>query len=136
MTALTQDRNPQIKDGLLVPLLAAGGVNIHGGGLVGVNAAGFAKPASADATLTIVGIADIAVDNTSGADGAATVTVNRAKLFKLANLSADLVTQASVGKNCYAADDQTVAATNGTNTRPVAGKVFGIEADGVWVLIG
>lgn len=135
MTALTQDRNTQTKDGVLVGLAVGAGVKIFGGALVGVNAAGFAVPASADATLVTVGRSDQHVDNTGGADGAATVNVVRGKLIKLANSSADPVTQASVGRTCYVVDDQTVAAGHATNTRPAAGKVFGIEADGVWVAV-
>lgn len=135
MSALTQDRNTQTKDGVLVPLLVAAGAHIHGGALVAVNAAGYAVPASADATLAVVGRSDQSVNNAAGGDGAATVAVVRGKLFKLANSATDPVTQASVGRLCYVADDQTVAATHATNSRPAAGKVFGIEADGVWVSI-
>ena len=47
--------------------------------------------------------------------------------------SADAITLADVGSDCYIVDDQTVAKTNGTNTRSVAGKVFDVDADGVWV---
>lgn len=135
MTALNQDRNTQTKDGQLVALLVGAGAKIYGGGLVAVNAAGFAVPGAADATLVSIGRADVSVDNTAGADGAQTVTVVRGKLIKLGNSSVDLVTQASVGRTCYVVDDQTVAATHAGNTRPMAGKVFGIEADGVWVWI-
>ena len=38
-----------------------------------------------------------------------------------------------IGSDCYIVDDQTVAKTSGTNTRSVAGKVFDVDADGVWV---
>ena len=61
-----------------------------------------------------------------------TVRVRRNKAFKFANLAADLVTHAERGKSCYIAVDQTVAKTNGGATRSVAGKVLGVEADGVW----
>ncbi len=135
MTALTQDRNTQTKDGIVVGLAVGAGVKIFAGGMVGVNAAGFAVPASADATLVTVGRADQFVDNTNGGNGAVTVNVVRGKLVKMANLAADPVTQASVGRNCYVADDQTVAGGHATNTRPVAGKVFGIDPDGVWVAV-
>lgn len=135
MTALSQDRNTQTKDGVIVGLAVAAGVKIFGGGLVGVNATGYAVPAAANATLAIVGRSDQYVDNTAGTDGSKTVTIVRGKLIKLANSSADPVTQASVGRTCYVVDDQTVAAGHATNTRPAAGKVFGIEADGVWVAV-
>ena len=48
----------------------------------------------------------------------------------------DLIAQADVGADCYIVDDQTVAKTNGTNTRSVAGKIIAVDADGVWVKIG
>jgi len=38
-----------------------------------------------------------------------------------------------LGKTCYIVDDETVAKTNGTNTRSAAGTVVGVESDGVWV---
>ena len=38
-----------------------------------------------------------------------------------------------IGKDCFIVDDQTVAKTNGANTRSRAGKVFDVDADGVWV---
>ena len=41
-----------------------------------------------------------------------------------------------MGSDCYIVDDQTVAKTNGTNTRSVAGKIIAVDADGVWVKIG
>ena len=44
--------------------------------------------------------------------------------------------QADVGADCYIVDDQTVAKTNGTNTRSVAGKIIAVDADGVWVKLG
>ena len=47
--------------------------------------------------------------------------------------SADLISLADIGADCYIVDDQTVAKTSGTNTRSVAGKVFDVDADGVWV---
>jgi hypothetical protein len=40
---------------------------------------------------------------------------------------------ADVGKQCYLVDDQTVAKTDGTNTRSPAGFVRDVDADGVWV---
>jgi hypothetical protein len=73
------------------------------------------------------------VDNSAGADGAAVVLVRRGKVFKFANAAADPVTQASFGRLAYIVDDQTVAATNGTNTRSAAGIVLGVDADGVWI---
>ncbi|EKK5133725.1 TPA: hypothetical protein NII88_006806, partial [Pseudomonas aeruginosa] len=43
------------------------------------------------------------------------------------------VTQAHLMKPAYIVDDQTVAATDGTETRSPAGRIIGVEPDGVWV---
>lgn len=45
-------------------------------------------------------------------------------------------TAADIGSDCYIVDDQTVAKTNGTNTRSVAGKIMDVDAQGVWVRSG
>lgn len=131
--ALTKDRNTPFKDGELISVPVAADAVIHAGGLVVANATGYAAPGSVATTLTYLGRAEQAVDNTGGADGAETVLVRRGKAFKWANSGVDPVTQASLGKVCYIVDDETVAATNGTNTRSAAGTVVGVDADGVWV---
>ncbi len=131
--ALTKDRNTQYSDGELIAAPVAADAVIHAGGLVVANAAGFAAPGSVATTLTYLGRAEHAVDNTGGSNGDVTVMVRRRKAFKWANSGADPVTQASLGKVCYIVDDETVAATNGGNTRSAAGTVVGLDADGVWV---
>jgi hypothetical protein len=59
----------------------------------------------------------------------------RSGIFKYGNsASADLIAADDVGKDCFIVDDQTVALTNGTNTRSRAGKVYRVDPDGgVWV---
>lgn len=133
MSALTADRNTPFKDGATIPVPVAANAVIHAGALVVANATGFAAPGSSAITLTYLGRAESAVDNTGGADGAKTVVVRRQKAFKWANLGADPVVQADLGKTCYIADDQTVAKTNGAGTRSAAGKVIQVESDGIWV---
>lgn len=134
MTALVADRNTPMKDGKLISVPLAAGVKIFAGSLVAANAAGLATPGATAATLTYLGRAEEQIDNTSGAASAKSVLVRKGEAFKFANLAADPVTQASMGKVCYIADDQTVALTNGGATRSAAGTVIGVEADGVWVL--
>jgi hypothetical protein len=130
---LATDRNTPRKDGELIPVPVAANAKIYGGALVVANATGFAAPGSVATTLTALGRAENLVDNTGGADGAKTVLVRRKQAFKFANHAADLVVQADFGKTCYVVDDQTVAKTAGGATRSIAGKVIGVEADGVWV---
>jgi hypothetical protein len=120
-------------DGELVNLPVAAAKKIYAGSLVALNAAGFATPGATAATLTYMGRAEESVDNTTGADGDKTVNVRKRQAFKWKNSGADAVTQAEVGKACYIVDDETVAKTNGTNTRSAAGTVIKLDSDGVWV---
>lgn len=131
--ALTKDRNTEMKDGELVAVPVAADAVIYAGALVVANATGYAAPGSTATTLTYLGRAEEAVDNTGGADGAVTVQVRRGKAFKWGNSGADAVTQAELGKTCYIVDDETVAKTDGTGTRSAAGTVVAVDSDGVWV---
>jgi hypothetical protein len=131
--SLTADRNTFSSDGVLIAVPVAAGVKIFAGALVAANATGYAQPGAVATTLTYLGRADQFVDNTGGANGAATVMVRRRRAFYWQNSATDAVTQASVGKVCYIADDQTVSATNGANTQSAAGIVLSVDANGVWV---
>lgn len=130
---LSTDRNTPLKDTETLALPMAAGAKIYGGALVVATATGYAAPGSTATTLTYIGRAEANVDNTGGADGAKTILVRRKKAFKWANSAADPIGTADLLKTVYIVDDQTVAKTNGTNTRSAAGKVVGIEVDGVWV---
>lgn len=112
----------------------AANTRIFQGALVAVNAAGFAIPATAALNLVPIGRARATYDNTGGAAGAITAEVDRG-VFRFRNLTADPVTGASLHRDCFIADDDAVAATNGGNTRSVAGRVRLIEPAGVWVEI-
>jgi hypothetical protein len=120
-------------DGELISVPVAANAVIFAGALVVATATGFAAPGSTATGLTYLGRADQSADNTGGADGDVSVLVRRKKAFRFANSGVDAVTQASLGRACYIVDDETVAATNGTNTRSAAGLVVGLDADGVWV---
>ena len=134
MTATTQDRNTPHRGAELLAVPVGAGVVIPAGTMVASNATGFAVPGATSTTLAYLGMADAAADNRDGTDGAIVVTVRRGRQFKWGNHSGDPVTQAGLGRNCYIVDNQTVAASHGTNTRSVAGLVLGIDADGVWVI--
>lgn len=131
--ALTSDRNTPMQDGELIPVPVAASAVIHAGALVVVNASGYAAPGSTATTLTYLGRAEVAVDNTGGANGAKSVLVRRNKAFCWRNSGVDPVTQAGMGRPCYIVDDDTVAGTHGTNTRSAAGVVIGLDASNVWV---
>lgn len=131
MTATIKDRNTWARYAELinVPVLAA--AKINAGSLVVATALGFAAPGSTATTLSYLGRAEEAVDNTSGANGAKAVNVRRKLAFKWVNDGS--ITQANLMKNAYIVDDQTVAATDGGTTRSVAGRIVGVDSDGVWV---
>jgi hypothetical protein len=99
---------------------------IQGG--IAVANAGFAAPGTTAVGLVAFGVFEDTADNSSGAGGAINARVSRG-CFKFGNSSAgDAIAQADVGKDVYIVDDQTVALTNGTNTRSRAGKVTEIDS--------
>jgi hypothetical protein len=80
-----------------------------------------------------MGRAETQADNSSGSNGDITVDVRKG-VFRFANSTGgDEITRADIGGNCYIVDDQTVAKTDGTGARSVAGKVFDVDSGGVWV---
>lgn len=115
-----------------LPVVANG--IIKQGGLV-VTYGGYARRGRVATTDIAVGIAQEDVDNTGGADGAKTVKVERGIWCFRNSASGDAITRSDIGATCYIADDDQVAKTNGTNTRSAAGKVWDVDADGVWVEI-
>lgn len=135
MAALTKDRNTLRRDGLQNNDPVAASTKIFAGSLVCLNASGYAVPGSVATTLKARGVAQEQVDNSTGAAGAARVETRRG-VFKFGNsTSSDEITIANITANCYIVDDQTVALTNGSNTRSVAGKIVAVDSDGVWVEI-
>lgn len=133
MTPLSQARPVVQTEGRQYNPPVKGATTIHQGALV-VMDSGLAVPGRTATGLIALGIAQVSVANT-GADGAKKVPVERGT-FKFANLGADAVTAADIGKDCYIVDDQTVAKTSATNTRSIAGKVIEVDADGVFVRVG
>lgn len=132
--ALTRDRNTPTREAEFLELPVAAGAKIFAGALVAISAIGYAVPGSTAVGLKAAGRAEQAVDNTGGADGAVTVRVRRGT-FKFKNAAGDQVGLTHVLGNCYIVDDETVAATDGVGTRSVAGKVIGVDNDGVWVQV-
>lgn len=135
MVALTAARPTPSRAGSdIVPGVAANAV-IFAGALVCRNAAGFATPGATATTLVALGRAEESVTG-SATNGEVPVRV-RAGVFRWANSAAgDLITIADRGNDCFIVDDQTVAKTNGGNTRSIAGKVVDVDAQGVWVSTG
>ena len=130
------ERNTVRKDALLIGLLVAASTLIEAGKMVAVNATGYAVEASDAAGITVIGIAEETIDNSSGADGDLTVLVQRKQAFKLKNSGTAAVTQATIGDSVYVEDDETVALAAGPTNDIIAGTCLGVESDGVWVEIG
>lgn len=133
MAALTQDRNTPRRDGELITLPMAASKLIYTGSLVARDSSGNATPGATATTLIGAGRAEHQADNSAGLAGAVTVDVRKG-VFRFNNsAAADAVTRAEIGTNCYIVDDHTVAKTDGTGTRSVAGAIFDVDSDGVWV---
>jgi hypothetical protein len=130
--ALTAERDTTRRSGDQLTLKAAAAKIFFAGAMVARDANGRATPGAAATTLLGVGRCAETVDNSAGADDAADVRIERG-IFRFANSSGDPVATADIGTDCYIEDDETVAKTDGTGTLSVAGKVFDVDAQGVWV---
>jgi hypothetical protein len=133
MTALTADRNtPQSLGPRRVGLIAAA-TTAFSGAMLMRNAAGFIVEGQTATGLVGVGRAQEHVDNAAGSNGDFTVAYEPG-IYRYDNsASTDEITEADIGKVCFAVDDQTVAKTDGTGTRSPAGVVDHVDDLGVWV---
>ncbi|UVK45362.1 hypothetical protein BPNPMPFG_000892 [Mesorhizobium sp. AR07] len=133
MAALTKGRNTLERSGNISEPPVKGATKIYAGGLTAIDGSGRAVPMTTAVGLVGLGRAEQSVDNSAGADGDKNVRVGRG-IYQFANSSAgDLITRNDIGATCHGIDDQTVAKTNGTNTRSPAGKIHDVDANGVWV---
>ena len=130
--ALSKPRDTVERGRALLVIPIAASTTIFQGALVAVNASGLAVAGSVSTTLKAVGRAEETIDNSGGSAGALSVKVKRG-VFKFKNHGADACVQGDTLGDCYIVDDETVAKTNGTNTRSRAGKILEVEATGVWV---
>ena len=135
MTAAAKDRSTQeIAPGRTRALPMAAAAKVWGGTIAAIDASGNVNKGITATTIRAVGVFPQMYDNTAGAAGAITAEVQRGIFGPFANSSAgDLIAAADVGADCYIVDDSTVAKTNGTSTRVVAGKVWSVDASGVYV---
>jgi hypothetical protein len=106
MTALSKDRDPRRKEGLLGQNPAYQAVKIYGGALVMLNATGYIIPGADTASCIFAGVATKQVDNSSGSSGDKTAEYWRNGLFLMTLDTA--ITRANVGDQVYLVDDQTV----------------------------
>lgn len=134
MTAATQDRDTREMSGnrRAYPMEAAS--KIFGGTLACLNAAGNLVKGVTSTTLKCVGVAVQTYDNLAGAAAAINGEAKVGVFGPFANSAAgDLIIASDTGNDCYIVDDSTVAKTNGTATRSIAGKVWAVDASGVWL---
>lgn len=130
---LAANRNTDEIKGTFLELGVAAGENIYQGALVARDANGLLVKGQTATTLQGIGRAQTPVNNTDGADGDITLSVMRS-VFSFGNSAGgDEITNADIGNDCFIVDDETVAKTDGTSTRSVAGKVYNVNAGGVWV---
>ena len=131
MSALNEERDTAKREGKIIVLGAKAGVKIYAGAMVAKNADGLAVPAADAAGLVVVGRAAKTVDNTNGQDNDLQVEAEQGLfLYDAAGLTA-----ADAGKDCFAADDQTVALAGGNNS-VFAGVLVEVQsATEAWVLI-
>lgn len=128
---LTGDRRTPSRDGLVMAFPVKAGAKIFAGAIVVLDA-GYAKPGVKAENLVFVGRANKMVDNSGGADGAASVLVRRKRAFCWKNSAGGgKVAQADVGGAAYIADDETVTKTAAGASK--AGTVLAVDDDGVWV---
>lgn len=112
------------------PLAAS--VRLYVGSLVAVNGAGHVVPAHADSTLFVIGVAEEEVDNSGGLAGALSISAIRRGAFLFANSgTTGAVTDADVGRACFAVDDNTVSRLSLDGARPPAGIVRRVDASGL-----
>ena len=112
MASLTDNKEVLEKHRRLLENPVAAAVVIFKGAIVMSNATGFLAPAEALLNAKMAGIAYEKVDNANGAAGDVDCKLLREGLFELSGAG---FTQADIGKEVYASDDQTVSITQGTN---------------------
>ena len=108
---------------------AAAGAVFFQGAIVVRNSAGFAEPATTATTLTTEGRCRVPADNTGGAAGDITVQVDSGIFGPYVN--DDGIAIADTNTLVYLVDDNTVS--NDNTGKSVAGSVFGVTPDGVFV---
>ncbi len=130
---LTEERATQRRTGDRYSGPIAAETILYAGALVCRNAAGDLVPGAVATTLKPMGIAADTFDNSAGLAGDLKGTYEKG-IFPFKNsAAADEITKADIGNTAYIVDDETVAKTNGTNTRSAAGKIMDVDSFGVWI---
>ena len=128
MAALTTDRDTKRREGIQEGYPVKAAAKIYAGSIAAVDATGFLVPGAVATTLKAAGVAIARYDNTSGANGDLIAVVDKRPHWFANSSAGDLIVLTDIGANCFIVDDQTVAKTNGTSTRSVAGKIVNVSA--------
>ena len=142
MSALAAPSTRKIMEEPTIRSYPMAAVKAYQGGLA-VLASGFCRPGYVATGLVAVGIFDFSgdvmegtMDNSGGSPGDLNARV-REGTFLFANYGSDPVVAADRGSPCFIFDDNTVAHSDGSAARSVAGTVVGLEGStGVWVRVG
>lgn len=140
MTALTRERNTlKLGDGIVPEQLeipVASSTRIFAGALVVRNTSGYAVPAFESALIAPAGVATQTVDNRTGASGDKLIEVRPGVFGFINSGGGDAITIADCGAAAYMVDDQTVAKTDGSGSRSVAGRIVDVQSGLVVVAVG
>lgn len=112
MTALTKDTNRCEKRGKLLAMPVKGGVVCFHNALLMIDADGFVKPCISEAGASFAGMAYEKVTATDAADGELLIRIERQNAIEVDGAG---FVQADLGKEVFAADDNTVQLAAGTD---------------------
>lgn len=132
MTAATQDLGSKQRIGTFYELPPKAATTHYIGTLAG-DKAGEALPVVADVLIKRIGVVE-AIGGPQGAPTRIKVCVDPTKIFgPFANSTAgDALAEADVGAIVYGVDNQTLAKTDGSATRPAVGYLHSVTAEGVF----
>lgn len=132
MTGTTQGRNTNRRTADRISLLVDTGVTVYAGTMLAVlTTTGEAVSGGAASSGNVVGVAE---DTVTG-DGVQRVEA-RAGCFHFFNsASTDQIAAGDIGGIAYVVDNQTVAKTDNSGARKIAGAIVDVDANGVWVEI-
>lgn len=133
MSALTSGRNTARRELNHIAATVDDGSTVYAGGMITLlTADGTAVPAGTASAGNVVGVAETTVTG----DGTLTVSLGIGCYRFDNSASTDEIKAADVGAIAYIVDDQTVAKTDNSGARKIAGAIAAVDDIGVWVQVG
>jgi len=130
MAALTDNKEVNKKDGLILSMPVVASDIIYKGALVKSNAAGYLAPCASEAGSFFAGVAYEKADNSSGSAGDIECRVEVKGVFLLEGTGFG---QGDVGSLVYASDDQTITKTDSGDLQLVGRIVQYVSSTNVYV---